>query len=69
MAITCCESYEEISKGDVGHVLKVDSDGLHDLNVFANWQRKGANYWVRFVHVELNNDSTQLAGDWLISVL
>lgn len=33
--------------------LQLDRDGLDDLNVQVNWQRKGGTYWVRYVHVEL----------------
>ena len=53
MTIQCCETYEEVTNGDVGTVLKVDHDGLHDLNVQANWQQKGGSYWVRFAVCEL----------------
>ena len=53
MSVRCCESYEEVKQGDVGTVLKVDNDGLHDLNVQANWQEKGGTYWVRFAVCEL----------------
>ena len=56
MTVVCCESYEDIDKGDIGRVIKIDNDGLHDLNVLAHWQRKGGTYWLRFVHVELRND-------------
>jgi hypothetical protein len=31
----------------------LDRDGLQDLNIQADWQRKGGTYWVRYVHVEL----------------
>jgi E3 ubiquitin-protein ligase HERC2 len=33
MLIRCCKTYEEVHEGDIGRVLKVDSEGLHDLNV------------------------------------
>jgi E3 ubiquitin-protein ligase HERC2 len=33
MLIRCCKTYEEVHEGDVGRVLKVDNEGLHDLNV------------------------------------
>jgi E3 ubiquitin-protein ligase HERC2 len=36
--------------------LQVDNDGLHDLNVQANWQQKGGTYWVRFCHCEMLGD-------------
>lgn len=57
MTVRCCESYEEVKQGDLGTVLKVDSDGLHDLNVQANWQEKGGTYWVRFAVCELTEGS------------
>ncbi|KAK7864133.1 hypothetical protein R5R35_007650 [Gryllus longicercus] len=53
MLVRCCRTYEEVHEGDVGRVLKVDSEGLHDLNVQVDWQHKGSTYWVRFIHVEL----------------
>nr|CAD7602465.1 unnamed protein product [Timema genevievae] len=33
MLVRCCKTYEEVHEGDIGRVLKVDSEGLHDLNV------------------------------------
>ena len=33
--------------------LQLDRDGLHDLNVQGDWQKKNGTYWVRYVHVEL----------------
>nr|XP_012152188.1 PREDICTED: E3 ubiquitin-protein ligase HERC2 [Megachile rotundata] len=53
MLVRCCKSYEEVEYGDVGQVIKVDPEGLHDLNVQVAWQRKGGTYWVRFIHIEL----------------
>ncbi|XP_049844846.1 E3 ubiquitin-protein ligase HERC2 [Schistocerca gregaria] len=53
MLVRCCKSYEEVHEGDVGTVLKVAYDGLHDLNVQVDWQNMGSPYWVRFIHVEL----------------
>lgn len=34
--VRCCQNFEEIKKGDFGEVLKVDTEGLHDLNVQVN---------------------------------
>ncbi|KAK6172413.1 hypothetical protein SNE40_016067 [Patella caerulea] len=53
MMIRCCKTYEEVHEGDIGKVVKLDRDGLHDLNVQADWQRKSGTYWVRYLHVEL----------------
>ncbi|XP_074649618.1 E3 ubiquitin-protein ligase HERC2-like [Tubulanus polymorphus] len=53
MLVRCCRTYEEVHEGDVGKVTKLDRDGLHDLNIQADWQRMGRTYWVRYVHVEL----------------
>ena len=33
--------------------VQLDRDGLHDLNIQADWQRKTGTYWVRYIHVEL----------------
>ena len=33
MSVRCCRSYEEVHEGDVGRVVKLDRDNLHDLNV------------------------------------
>lgn len=33
MMVRCCKMYEEISEGEIGRVLKVDHEGLHDLNL------------------------------------
>lgn len=53
MLVRCCKSYEEVSLGDIGKVIKIDREGLHDLNLQVNWQNKASTYWVRFIHVEL----------------
>ncbi|KAM7290215.1 E3 ubiquitin-protein ligase HERC2 isoform X3 [Ixodes scapularis] len=53
MWVRCCRTYEEVHEGDIGRVVELDRDGLHDLNVLVNWQRKGGVYWVRYIHVEL----------------
>ncbi|KAG2456459.1 HERC2 ligase, partial [Polypterus senegalus] len=41
MMVRCCRTYEEVYEGDVGKVIKLDRDGLHDLNVQCDWQQKG----------------------------
>ena len=33
--------------------MQLDNDGLHDLNIQAEWQKKNGTYWVRYIHVEL----------------
>ncbi|XP_022244118.1 E3 ubiquitin-protein ligase HERC2-like isoform X2 [Limulus polyphemus] len=53
MWVRCCRTYEEVHESDVGRVVTLDRDGLHDLNVQVDWQRKGGIYWVRYIHVEL----------------
>ncbi|KAL8607282.1 hypothetical protein ACOMHN_047613 [Nucella lapillus] len=53
MMVRCCKTYEEVHEGDIGKVIKLDRDGLHDLNIQADWQRKTGTYWVRYIHVEL----------------
>ena len=42
-----------MQEGDVGTAVKLDRDGLHELNVMVDWRDKGGNYWVRYIHVEL----------------
>lgn len=53
MLVRCCKSYEEVHVGDIGKVIKIDREGLHDLNLQVNWQNRVNTYWVRFIHVEL----------------
>ncbi|CAB0009589.1 unnamed protein product [Nesidiocoris tenuis] len=33
MFVRCCKSYEEVLENDIGRVVKVDHEGLHDLNL------------------------------------
>lgn len=53
MIVRCCEDFEEIRKGDIGTVDKVEPEALHDLNVYVDWKAYGTVYWMRFVHIEL----------------
>ncbi|XP_017782464.1 PREDICTED: E3 ubiquitin-protein ligase HERC2 isoform X2 [Nicrophorus vespilloides] len=53
MLVRCCRSYEEVHVGDIGKVIKIDKEGLHDLNVQVNWHNRVYTYWVRFIHIEL----------------
>ncbi|XP_023218340.1 E3 ubiquitin-protein ligase HERC2-like isoform X1 [Centruroides sculpturatus] len=53
MWVRCCRTYEDVHENDIGKVINLDRDGLHDLNVQVDWQRKGGTYWVCYVHVEL----------------
>lgn len=59
MLVRCCRDFEEIRKGDIGTVLKVDTEGLHDLNVQVDWRMHGAHYWMCFVHIELLEPAKQ----------
>lgn len=53
MLVRCCRDFDEIKTGDIGTVLKVEPDGLHDLNVRVDWQEHDRPYWMCFVHLEL----------------
>ncbi|XP_058055381.1 probable E3 ubiquitin-protein ligase HERC2 [Anopheles bellator] len=53
MLVRCCQDFEEIRKGDLGTVLKVEPESLHDLNVRVDWQMHNRPYWMCFVHLEL----------------
>lgn len=33
MMVRCCRTYEEVHESDIGRVIKIDREGLHDLNV------------------------------------
>lgn len=58
MLVKCCRDFEEIRRGDMGHVQMVDTEGLHDLNVQVDWQMHDGTYWMRFVHLELLEPSS-----------
>ncbi|ETN64680.1 hect E3 ubiquitin ligase [Anopheles darlingi] len=69
MLVRCCQDFEEIRKGDIGTVLKVEPESLHDLNVRVDWQMHDRPYWMCFVHLEIleppgtsGGDSTSVAG-------
>ncbi|KAF7995498.1 hypothetical protein HCN44_006605 [Aphidius gifuensis] len=62
MLVRCCKSYEEVEYGDIGQVVKIDAEGLHDLNVQVAWQHKDGTYWVRFIHIELLGHPPSLPG-------
>ncbi len=47
--------------------MKLDRDGLHDLNVQVDWQRKGGTYWVRYIHVELLSQPSTAASSSFFS--
>lgn len=66
MMVRCCRTYEEVCEGDMGKVIKLDRDGLHDLNVQCDWQHKGGTYWVRYIHVELIGECRLLLS-WALS--
>ena len=69
MTVRCCRTYEEVHEGDVGKVVKLDlDDGLHDLNVQVEWQRKGVLYWVRYIHIELLDRSIHSTSGHLSSL-
>lgn len=53
MTVRCCRDFEEIHKGDIGTVIKVDAEGLHDLNVQVDWQMHSSAYWMCFIHIEI----------------
>ncbi|XP_071532835.1 E3 ubiquitin-protein ligase HERC2 isoform X2 [Panulirus ornatus] len=57
MTVRCCRTYEEVYEGDIGRVVRVDRGSLHNLNVQVDWHRKGGTYWVRYIHIELLDQS------------
>ncbi|XP_031621811.1 probable E3 ubiquitin-protein ligase HERC2 [Contarinia nasturtii] len=63
MLVRCCEDFEEIRKGDIGTVEKVEPEALHDLNVYVDWKIYGNLYWMRFVHIELLEPSSTTSNE------
>lgn len=53
MIVRCCRDFEEIHAGDVGIVLKIEPDELHDLNVRVDFKSHERPFWMCFVHLEL----------------
>ncbi|XP_054270101.1 E3 ubiquitin-protein ligase HERC2 isoform X2 [Macrosteles quadrilineatus] len=57
MLVRCCKTIDEVQQGEVGRVLAIDHEGLHDLNLQVLWQerpgREQNTVWVRFINVEL----------------
>jgi E3 ubiquitin-protein ligase HERC2 len=53
MTVRCCRDFEEIRAGDVGIVLKVEPDELHDLNVRVDFKSHERPFWMCFVHLEM----------------
>ncbi|CRL02239.1 CLUMA_CG015120, isoform A [Clunio marinus] len=53
MLVRCCRDFEEIRAGDVGIVLKVEPDELHDLNVRVDFKTHERPFWMCFVHLEM----------------
>ncbi|XP_053688822.1 probable E3 ubiquitin-protein ligase HERC2 isoform X2 [Sabethes cyaneus] len=53
MLVRCCQDFEEVRKGEIGTVLKVEPEGLHDLNVRVDFQLHDRPYWMRFGHLEM----------------
>lgn len=66
MIVRCCEDFEEIQRGDIGTVEKVEPEALHDLNVYVDWKMYGTVYWMRFVHIELLEPSNTMSNDQVI---
>lgn len=53
MIVRCCRDFEEIKCGDVGIVLRIEPDELHDLNVRVDFKSHERPFWMCFVHLEL----------------
>lgn len=41
MLVRCCKNYEEVQLGDIGKVVKIDREGLHDLNLQVQTKSNG----------------------------
>lgn len=44
MLVCCCKSYEEVHVGDIGKVVKIDREGLHDLNLQVRHVKKNCKF-------------------------
>lgn len=53
MTVRCIRNFVFFRAGDVGTVVKVDSEGLHDLNVQVDWQNHDSPYWMSFSYLEI----------------
>lgn len=57
MMVRCCKTYEEVQEGDIGRVLKIDKEELHDLNVRVS-------IFFQFMNIKSTNGS--FIGVWFI---
>ncbi|KAG5682896.1 hypothetical protein PVAND_012214 [Polypedilum vanderplanki] len=53
MIVRCCRDFEEIRAGDIGIVLKIEPDELHDLNVRVDFKNHERPFWMCFGHLQL----------------
>lgn len=53
MIVRCCRDFEEIKCGDIGIVLRIEPDELHDLNVRVDFKSHERPFWMCFVHLEM----------------
>lgn len=53
MTVRCIRNFVFFRTGDIGTVVKVDSEGLHDLNVQVDWQNHDSPYWMSFSYLEI----------------
>lgn len=53
MLVRCCRDFEEIRAGDIGIVLRIEPDDLHDLNVRVDFKSHKSPFWMCYVHLEM----------------